>query len=267
VSDGIDAILARAGLAPGTQAGAARGDAPSPERVSLELLASEFESMLMVQMLRDMRRAGRWEEDPETDTDGFGATPLFEMLDAELAAQLSRTSGLGLKSQLLDAFDRVHGTPAPNEPGPTAPQAARTDVVGDRSAPGGAGAAGPGGPVVTSAFGWRHDPLTGETRFHRGVDLRAAYGQDVMAADPGRVAFSGTQGGYGTTVTLEHANGTQTRYAHLSVALVRTGDTVAAGQPVGHAGSSGRATGPHLHLERLDQEGRPMDPFGPSRNR
>jgi murein DD-endopeptidase MepM/ murein hydrolase activator NlpD len=118
-----------------------------------------------------------------------------------------------------------------------------------------------GGRDITSAFGYRRDPFTGATRFHRGVDLRAAYGQDVATSAGGTVAFSGTQGDYGTTVVVEHANGTRTRFAHLSVALVTAGDTVEPGQVVGRAGSSGRATGAHLHLEVTDRAGRPLDPL------
>jgi murein DD-endopeptidase MepM/ murein hydrolase activator NlpD len=60
---------------------------------------------------------------------------------------------------------------------------------------------------------------------------------------------------------LEHADGSRTRFAHLSVALVRPGDWVESGQSIGRAGSSGRATGPHLHLEHLDRNGRPVDPL------
>jgi murein DD-endopeptidase MepM/ murein hydrolase activator NlpD len=79
-----------------------------------------------------------------------------------------------------------------------------------------------------------------------------------MAA--GRVVSAGADGAYGTAVVVEHANGTKTRYAHLSVSLVRQGDVVEAGQVIGRAGSSGRATGPHLHFELLDRNGVPLDP-------
>jgi murein DD-endopeptidase MepM/ murein hydrolase activator NlpD len=92
------------------------------------------------------------------------------------------------------------------------------------------------------------------------VDLRAAYGQEVQAAGPGRVVFSGEQRGYGTTVVVEHANGTRSRYAHLSAALVSAGETVDSSTPVGRAGHSGRATGTHLHFEITNADGRPVPP-------
>ncbi len=113
---------------------------------------------------------------------------------------------------------------------------------------------------VTSAFGWRRDPFTNKLKFHQGVDLRAAYGQEVQAAGAGTVVFSGDQGGYGTTVVVEHQDGTRTRYAHLSATLVRKGDQVGAGEPVGRAGQSGRATGTHLHFEVIGRNGRRVEP-------
>ncbi len=113
---------------------------------------------------------------------------------------------------------------------------------------------------MTSEFGWRRDPFTGHAKFHQGVDLRAAYGQEVQAAGSGRVVFSGEQRGYGTTVVVEHANGTRSRYAHLSAALVSKGERVDSATPVGRAGHSGRATGTHLHFEVTDADGHPLPP-------
>jgi len=128
-------------------------------------------------------------------------------------------------------------------------------------------AAGPAGqllkPVagaVTSAFGWRRHPITHEVKFHQGVDLRAAYGQEVQSAAAGKVVFSGDQGAYGTTVVVQHQDGTKTRYAHLSARLVKQGDSVAAGEPLGRAGRSGRATGTHLHFEVIAPDGRRVQP-------
>jgi murein DD-endopeptidase MepM/ murein hydrolase activator NlpD len=114
--------------------------------------------------------------------------------------------------------------------------------------------------AVTSSYGWRRDPFTGQAKFHQGVDLNAAYGQEVQAARTGQVVFSGEQGGYGTSVVIEHQDGTRTRYAHLSASLVEKGDQVGAGEPVGRAGRSGRATGTHLHFEVIGRDGRRMPP-------
>jgi murein DD-endopeptidase MepM/ murein hydrolase activator NlpD len=253
MSTPIDALVTQARAA---EASRDPGSAPSTaDRQRLELLASEFESMLMGQVLRDMRRSGRWDDDEEQNEDSQGAQSLFEMIDAQLVAEMSKVQGLGLTKQLLAAFDALSGNAVPAAF--STPTGLAADVpAGDDPMP----AVKPAD--ITSAFGWRKDPLTGETRFHQGVDVRAAYGQDVTAPAGGRVLFSGPQGSYGTTVLLEHPNGTRTRVAHLSVALVAEGDSVAPGQLIGRAGSSGRATGPHIHLERIDRHGKAVDPFG-----
>src|SRR6185503_1884171 len=113
--------------------------------------------------------------------------------------------------------------------------------------------------VETSPFGWRRDPFSGAAAYHRGVDLRAAYGEPIGAADAGMVVFAGEQHGYGQTVVVEHDNGIRTRYAHLSSVTATAGDEVKAGETIGRAGRSGRATGTHLHFE-VTQNGRPIDP-------
>jgi murein DD-endopeptidase MepM/ murein hydrolase activator NlpD len=114
--------------------------------------------------------------------------------------------------------------------------------------------------AVTSAFGWRRHPITHEVKFHQGVDLRAAYGQEVQAAAAGKVVFSGDQRGYGATVVIQHEDGTRTRYAHLSARLVKQGDPVAAGEALGRAGKSGSATGTHLHFEVIAPNGQRVEP-------
>jgi len=117
----------------------------------------------------------------------------------------------------------------------------------------------PVGQTVTSAFGWRADPLTGEGRFHKGVDVRAAYGQQIPAVANGTVVSAGPAGGYGLSVVIEHGSGIRTRYAHLSEVKVKAGEAVSRGQDIGRVGNSGRSTGPHLHFEVL-AGGRPVDP-------
>jgi murein DD-endopeptidase MepM/ murein hydrolase activator NlpD len=117
---------------------------------------------------------------------------------------------------------------------------------------------GPGD--ITSGYGWRSDPIHGAARFHRGIDIRAAYGQEIASAAAGRVVSAGTEGGYGQSVVIEHAGGVRTRYAHLSMTMVAAGDEVGEGQVVGRAGRSGRATGTHLHFEVTTRDGEALDP-------
>lgn len=96
---------------------------------------------------------------------------------------------------------------------------------------------------ITSFFGAR----SGE--FHHGIDIAGDYGDPVRAADQGEVAFVGEMPYYGRTVIIDHGTGEQTLYAHLQESLVKAGEFVEKGETVGRVGSSGRATGPHLHFE------------------
>jgi murein DD-endopeptidase MepM/ murein hydrolase activator NlpD len=248
--------------APGAEVAATRAES----RTQLARLAAEFESLLLANVLRDMRSAGRWSEEDSPDTLGAGA--FGQTFDTELARNLSQAGGFGLSAWLMKAFDRYGAAAAAGAS--TAPAAARTGPAstGPVSAPvsNQPFAESPGADplrptaTLTSPFGWRKDPLTGALSFHRGVDLKAAEGDAVAATADGRVVFSGRNGGYGTSVVVEHAGGVSTRYAHLSEALVTAGDTVRQGQSIGRAGKTGRATGAHLHYEVLDR-GRPVDPL------
>ena len=105
------------------------------------------------------------------------------------------------------------------------------------------------GADITSTFGTRRDPLLGTAAFHSGMDFRATIGDPIRATAAGKVISAGRNGGYGNMVEIEHAGGLTTRYAHMSRMDVVEGETVAAGDVVGAAGSTGRSTGPHLHYE------------------
>jgi murein DD-endopeptidase MepM/ murein hydrolase activator NlpD len=117
----------------------------------------------------------------------------------------------------------------------------------------------------TSPFGWRMHPIFHEMRFHAGIDIGAAYGTSVWAADDGTVVYAGEASGYGTLVLISHGTvggkDITTGYAHMSALLVSVGQHVSRGEQVGRVGNEGNSTGPHLHFEvRLD--GTPVDPLG-----
>ena len=256
----VGAIVERARIA--AAEGRKGGVAPAEEREQLKKIAAEFESMLLVQMLKDMRKAGAWDEGDEKDT--LGAEAMLETLDVELAMHLARVKGMGLKEELLGAFERMQPKAPTTESTPAAialpaavPALVAPPLEGRRPP---TDLTRPVEGAVTSEFGWRRDPFTGRAKFHQGVDMRAAYGQEVQAAGAGRVVFSGEQGGYGMSVVIEHADGTKTRYAHLSASLVEKGDAVAQGVPIGRAGRSGRATGTHLHFEVIAADGQRVPP-------
>lgn len=102
---------------------------------------------------------------------------------------------------------------------------------------------------VTSGFGMRRHPLFKTWRRHKGVDFAAPRGTAIRSVGDGVVAFAGSQHGYGNAVEVRHGNGRSTFYAHMSRILVHRGERVEQGQTIGKVGSSGWATGPHVHFE------------------
>ncbi len=109
--------------------------------------------------------------------------------------------------------------------------------------------------VMTSYFGWRSDPFTGETKYHNGHDIACARGTPVLAAKGGIVTMASEFGGYGNCVIIYHGNGISTLYAHLdwgnswyNTFEVKVGDLVQTGDLIAHVGTSGRSTGYHLHF-------------------
>lgn len=102
---------------------------------------------------------------------------------------------------------------------------------------------------ISSPFGPRKDPFGNTRAFHSGIDYPAPRGTPITSVGAGTVLFAGTRNGYGKFVEIDHGGGIVTRYAHMSRILVRSGQQIAAGAPVGEVGSTGRSTGPHLHVE------------------
>lgn len=101
---------------------------------------------------------------------------------------------------------------------------------------------------ISSEYGWRTHPISGERKFHNGIDIAGNNGFAVSAANSGVVAHAGWMGGYGNTVTIVHGDVT-TLYAHLSSISVSPGQTVSRGTKIGNVGTTGNSTGPHLHFE------------------
>ena len=283
------------------------------DREKLVKMAQEFEGMLLLQMVRQMRQSMLMDEEEDT---GLGNATMTDTFDVELANYLAKQGGIGLSKTIEQQFERADKgkadaaalkgeepqskpleaptksfgleppSPLPLSPGravsklaasPSEASAAlhhiasagvsagdakagsttavsgvsASEAPASEAAEGGEGLTLPLDSSTSSAFGWRSDPFRGRRKFHNGVDLRAAYGTEVPTAAPGKVTFAGERGGYGLLVVVEHPNGVETRYAHLSSTAVQPGDSVAAGQTIGRVGSSGRSTGPHLHFEVL----------------
>jgi len=114
-------------------------------------------------------------------------------------------------------------------------------------------------PMETSSYGYRRDPFNGLAAFHAGIDFPGGYGQPILAASDGKVAFVGQKSGYGNCVEIDHGHGIMTRYAHLAGFGARVGQAVTRGQQIARMGSTGRSTGTHLHFE-VRVNGAAVDP-------
>ena len=112
---------------------------------------------------------------------------------------------------------------------------------------------------VSSRFGLRVHPITGEKKSHTGIDIASNQGTAVYASDGGTVTLAGWNGGYGNCIMIDHGNGYVTLYGHLSSISVSQGQTVSQGTTIGAVGSTGNSTGPHLHFEVL-KNGTRIDP-------
>ncbi len=112
---------------------------------------------------------------------------------------------------------------------------------------------------ISSPYGQRTDPFTGRKSMHNGIDFAGKEGSDVLAVAAGVVTWVGRESGYGNLVEISHGDGFVTRYSHNKQNLVSPGELVRKGEPIALVGSTGRATGAHVHYE-VYKHGRPVDP-------
>ncbi len=221
-------------------------DAARQKDTKLKKACKDFESILTYQLLRSMRKT----VDKVDLLHGGKGEEIYESLfDMEISKNMS---GFGPNSLAKLLYDQLKG---------------RADIPRDlpEETP-----AWPIKGVISSGFGMRKDPITGENRFHNGLDIAAPDGTVIRAAMPGKVLFSGVKKGYGNVVILDHGEGLRTLYGHNRRNLVAQGGFLEAGTPLAEVGSSGRSTGPHLHFE-VTRDGHPSDPLaflpGASSNR
>jgi len=114
---------------------------------------------------------------------------------------------------------------------------------------------------ITSGYGMRYHPVLHFTRMHTGIDFGSSYGTPIHAVANGRVVSAGYGGGYGNRIIIDHGGGIMTLYGHCSRLMVNVGQSIRQGQVIGAVGSSGLATGPHLHFE-VWRNGARVNPAG-----
>jgi murein DD-endopeptidase MepM/ murein hydrolase activator NlpD len=247
---------------------AAQNAVGNDRKAELKKVAQEFESVFIAHLLKVMRETI---EESGLLEGGFGKSIYTEMFDQEVSLNMARHGTLGISDLLYKNLSVVveskgqqtGDTPAsestPNQP--RSPQAYPDEQGTDQKS--GCEISDLQLPVhapISSAFGLRRDPFSGQTRFHKGLDLAAPEGMKVAAALPGTVLAAGYESGYGNTVTIQHAGGIQTKYGHLASINVKAGDVIASQSTLGTVGNTGHSTGPHLHFE-VTRMGNPVDPI------
>lgn len=209
----------------------------------LKKTCQDFESIFNYQLLRSMRRTI---EKSDLLHGGQGEEIYESFLDQELAQKMAGQGRDSIANLLYEQLRR-------RDLGET-----------DQNMGGDMETSSPQWPLkasLSSRFGWRKDPFTGEKRFHHGIDFAAKQGTTVRASMTGKVAFAGYREGYGNIIELDHGHGVTTVYAHNQENLVQPGDQVKVGAPIARVGSTGRSTGPHLHFE-FRKDGQAVDPLG-----
>lgn len=254
------------GLANRLQALSGIKAAESPEeqqaqREELREASQNFEAMFLNLLLREMSPKN---EEYDLFGNGPGSDFYRETFYAEISKVMSRTGQLGLAEMIekqvlemmgLDEEDENNSSIPALMLGRSMPQPLRRSAIQVYKAVTKTAEQVVGKflkPIegrVSSSYGMRTDPFDGAWRRHNGIDFAAPAGTPVRSAAAGQVKYSGWLPGYGKTVIVEHAGGYETRYAHNANNLVRKGELVKAGQVVASVGSTGRATGPHLHFE------------------
>ena len=203
--------------------------------------AKAFESYFVEAMLKQMRRTVPISEEGQGQ-----AMSIFQgMFDGAVAEKVADGPGIGLAAMIEKSLLRSMNLNA-SVPQPMHEHGHGPSELVDMGR-------------VSSAFGLRRDPITGAMAKHNGMDIAVAEGTPVLPLRGGRVVFSGQRGGYGETVIVDHGDGVESTYAHLKDRSVKVGDRVGRGEVLGHVGSTGRSTGPHLHLE-VSEGGVKIDP-------
>ena len=214
--------------------------------------AQQFEGYMVEMMVREMRKTIPEGMFHSNAVDLFGG-----VLDQEISKRIAESGGLGLGASITGEAPSASAYVSPTRvrpvrmvaPGTEHGHTAGLSVSGSLPVDG----------VVTSRFGHRHDPFHGKHSYHKGLDIAAPSGSPIQPVRPGTVVSAGRRGGYGNVVVLDHGDGTTSMYAHCKELKVKPGQQVGRGHVIATVGSTGRSTGPHLHLE-VHRNGEAIDP-------
>ncbi len=221
------------------------------DEAGIRQAAQEFESLFVSYLLKVMRETI---EQTGEEGSGFGREIYTEMFDQEVARGMAQKSVLGIADMVVRRLtpEKSSGADKPAVPSPTPSSDGRDpEDIPDFQLPVHA--------PVSSHFGPRRDPFSHRLGVHKGIDIAAPAGTQVQAAMAGEVVTARYEPGYGNTVVLRHADGLETRYAHLGTVEVRPGDHVLSRGALGSVGNTGRSTGPHIHFEVISHGAR-IDP-------
>ncbi|HEY1812722.1 MAG TPA: peptidoglycan DD-metalloendopeptidase family protein [Kofleriaceae bacterium] len=203
------------------------------------------------------------EAQPQGTDGGFAGDTFKQMFNEAVADKMASAGGIGLADVFSKQLEKQAGGSA-SATSPASPEVAHAGLpmpshdLGP-SVDGLPRLVMPVAGRASSGYGERFDPIQHKEIKHPGFDLAAPTGTTVDAAASGTVTHAGPAGTYGNLIIIKHADGVETRYAHLSATSVKEGDHVDAGQPIGAVGTTGYSTGPHLHFE-VRKDGKPIDP-------
>jgi peptidoglycan hydrolase FlgJ len=242
--------------------------AAAKQKSELKKVAQDFEAVFISHMLKVMRET--IDESGLMDG-GFGKSVYTELFDQETAVNMARKGTLGIGDILYKSLENRIGKDGSEDASETKQKfnvlpADSIKISEPESGNNDASSADipdiqlPIQAPISSNFGLRKDPFSGQWKFHRGIDLAAPEGMPVSAALPGKVISAGYESGYGNTVLVEHDGGLRTRYGHLASINVKPGDAVTSEDALGTVGSTGHSTGSHLHFEVM-RRGKHLDPL------
>lgn len=217
--------------------------------------AEDFEAIFINYMFKTMRES----ISKSGLLDGGKAEEMYTaMMDEELSKAIAHRGGIGLGSILLKELNMRGDSSQPDEgfldkvskitqakPYSQMPEESANDNEAGQTPK----FKSPISGVLSSKYGYRHDPFKQDVKFHHGIDIAAKEGTEVYPSASGVVIFSGWKDGYGNMVEIRHNNGYVTRYGHNAKNLVKEGDNVDLGTQIAEVGSTGRSTGAHLHFE------------------